>query len=367
VGAKKRLPPHTAVRWTQYVNCETRRTFEAEAGRAALRVADETGGRAGGEAYRRHLAIVLNPDGDRRHALLLYPAGPAGEARPVLGAKLRGRDKGRIAYGQPRSMEIVPGRPFLDLAWRENRDMQGAAERGDRFKQGKGLYRKRSQLLAEARLLSLGVFAALGLVSPPPPPPPPPTPVEPGSRQRRSLERQPEAVYEPPPALAQPRLLGDGLELTALFAWDLCRQHADVRLAITSYAIVQGLYENKYAVGYHEDTNKFGETWATVRPERDGNEPVAPTRVPQLGVNLCTETNRTVWTGYLGSLLHATGACDGAVAKAVAGPRPEGWRPSRSAHETFVIQAGGSTGSRARKPSWRLWIFPNKSCRVTTM
>ena len=83
------------------------------------------------------------------------------------------------------------------------------------------------------------------------------------------------------------------------------------------------------------DSRPHAETFGTLR---DGDEgpPVAPTRVPQLGVNLCTECNRTLWTTALQRALHGTGARPEPTL-----PRPEGWRASRSAGEILAIQARG--------------------------
>lgn len=260
----------------------------------------------GGEAYKWHTALVLRPDGDRKRALLLYPAGPDGKPRPHLRRPaLDDGGKGkRASYGQPRTMEVIPGRPFLDLSEGESRELQacGADSEG-------GPYRRRSHLFAEAGLLSFGILAALGLV--------------PGPSDVARTSAQPAG------------LLGEGLAKSAEFTWEVCRSHSSLLLAIAALAAVQGVYENAYRGGYHFDTDPHGETFGTLR---DGDEgpPVAPTRVPQLGVNLCTECNRTLWTVALQRALHGTGAGAGAAL-----PRPEGWRASRSAGEIFAIQARG--------------------------
>jgi hypothetical protein len=222
------------------------------------------------------------------------------------------------SYGQPRHVEVVAGRPFLDATLAENRDLQ--------LQDGPNAEHARA--VALCGLKALLFLAACGLA--------------PGPTEDVDEWRQARA----------PPLLGDGVSETCKYTWYLCGLHDELPAAVAALACIQGYYENTYGAFVHMDANGYMESYSLRRTEERAawaeaaGLAVAPTQVPQLFVELHAEPNRTVWTGFFQRLLH----CAPDVPVAV---RPAGWTPSRSAGEVFALQARGSVSYHG--VAYRIW------------
>lgn len=196
---------------------------------------------AGGLEHVKHMLMVVRPNGDLSRALLIYPSGPRGRASKLLkptaqlhdgaltssskgaGAsapkrqrrKTAGeedRARSRLCYGQPRTVVIVPGRPFFDASLVENRDLQ---------KQD-GPFAQRARKLAHCGLVSMLALAFMGLAP------------RPGEDKDEWLRKR------------KPLILGDGIAYTAEYTWTCLGLHSTPRLAIHALACTQGFYENFY-------------------------------------------------------------------------------------------------------------------------
>ena len=343
--------------------CETARPGVPESWASIMRNPDVAGyarmhGVPGGKRHTDHLQFVTLPDApNAQHLLMLYAAGPNGNPSPCIRDKAKdgsgtakskalldqlrkeriaenarraadgllpltchvGADQpenvqkalapSRMAYGQPRSMEVTAGRQFLDATHSQAMALQSKG----------GANARLHYVMAECGVWGMGVFAALGLA---------PAPTE---DAKAWLVRRGD------------QLLGPSVALTAEYTWQVFAIHPSRELTITSLACVQGFYRNKYGALLHFDTNQFGETYALLRSEalaswaRAAGLKIMPTRVPQLFVALHSTPNQTVWTAFLQRLLHA------AEEQPVV-PRPAGWAPSRGAGEVFALQARGTKG-----------------------
>jgi hypothetical protein len=78
-----------------------------------------------------------------------------------------------------------------------------------------------------------------------------------------------------------------------------------------------------------------------------GHRAVAATLLPQLGVRLAAEPNKTCWTVAFQCLFHL-------AAHVPLEPRPRGWQPSRGGGDSFALQARG-TVSYNGEPAFRRW------------
>ena len=222
--------------------CETQRVGKVTSWASLLRNPDfvdysRMWGVAGGREHVNHMLLVVKPGGDLSHALLIYPSGPRGRASKKLqkaarrcdGAETRcddqwGRPKKRqktekdiarlrLCYGQPRSVVVVPGRPFFDASLSENRALQ----------QHDGPFGQRARVLAHCGLISMLALAAMGLAP-------------------RPDEDKDEWLN-----VRNPLVLGDGIAHTAVYTWRCLELHAKApRLAIHALACIQGFYENFY-------------------------------------------------------------------------------------------------------------------------
>ena len=215
----------------------------------------------------------------------------------------------RLAYGQPRTVEVTAGRSFVDVGH----------PRAMKLMEADGPNARLHYVVAESAVWGLSILAALGLA--------------PG----------PSDWYNEWLAKRQYLLLGESVALTARYTWDAFALHTSFELAVTSLACVQGFYRNSYAALLHFDTNRYGESWTLCRSEalaawaRAAGLEVMPTHVPQLFVALHTTPNKTVWTAFLQNLLHA-----GSEQPDASVERPDGWTPSRGAGEVFALQARGT-------------------------
>lgn len=323
----------------------------------------------GGRDHTDHMLVVVDPNGRSAHCLFIYPSGPDGRAAPFLnyqaqlrdgrpskGTKstqqaakrrklnaskesvaagglasslredeleiseetLRSLNQQRLSYGQPRQLEIVAGRPFLDANRPENRDLQLQ----------NGPNARHARAVAMCGLNALLFLAACGLA---------PSPTEDVSDWKRNR---------------QPPLLGHGVADTCAYTWYLCTLHETLDAAVAALACIGGFYENSYGAFVHKDKGGHMESYALSRTEAQAawalaaGLSVAPTQLPQLFVELHAEPNRTVWTGFFQRLLHC--APDVPVAE-----RPAGWKPSRSAGEVFALQARGTKACDGVK--YRIW------------
>ena len=324
---------------------------------------------AGGGAHTDHMLVVVDPNSRSSHCLFIYPSGPNGRAAPFLSHQAQLRDgkpskstksgqqaakkrrlnrseesvaagglasslredqlenseetlrllnQQRLSYGQPRQIEVVAGRPFLDATLPENRDLQLQ----------NGPNARHARAVAMCGLNALLFLAACGLA---------PSPTEDVSDWKRARQ--------------QP-LLGHGVADTCEYTWYLCTLHETLDAAVAALACVGGFYENSYGAFVHKDSGGHMESYALSRTKEQeewalaAGLSVAPTQVPQLFVELHAEPNRTVWTGFFQRLLHC--APDVPVAE-----RPVGWKPSRSAGEVFALQARGSKACDGVK--YRIW------------
>ena len=324
---------------------------------------------AGGRAHTDHMLVVVDPNGRASHCLFIYPSGPDGRAAPFLNYQaqlrdgrpskstkltqqaakkrrlnrstesvvagglasslredeleiseetLRALNQQRLSYGQPRQLEVVAGRRFLDATPPENRDLQ--------LQNGPNAQHARA--VAMCGLNALLFLAACGLA---------PSPTEDVKDWKRARQ-------EP--------LLGHGVADTCEYTWYLCSLHETLDAAVAALACIGGFYENSYAAFLHKDRGSHMESYALTRTEEQAawalkaGLTVAPTQLPQLFVELHAEPNRTVWTGFFQRLLHC--APDVPVAE-----RAAGWKPSRSAGEVIALQARGTKACDGVK--YRIW------------
>lgn len=270
-----------------------------------------------GAAHSNHLFRVLPPSGWLGNALMLYPSGPNGRGAKALGPQARlldgdglraavGADddadavtKGyddaaprRLCYGQPRSTTITPGRRFLRASKQENQRLQYPPQPEGAPPPPPTFSARHNVAVARAAVRTLLVLAKLGLA-----PPPGGGGGEGGQRARRAERR------------GFRRLLGDAVAETARFTWEVIRKHRTSAGALRCLGALKGFYLNSYPAAYHFDADSMMESWSIRQARADwlraGGRPPPPTRVPQLGVELSADANRTVWTANLQKLYHA--------------------------------------------------------------
>ena len=190
---------------------------------------------SGGRAHIEHMLMVVKPSGDLSRALLIYPSGPRGKASNTLKQTARRLDgalttkdgasssapmqkkqkteaakeaeiaRKRLCYGQPRTVVIVPGRPFFDATLAENRELQLQ----------NGPFGQRARQLAHCGLVSMLALAFMGLAP-------------------RPLEDKDEWLQN------RPLILGDGIAHTAAYTWACLDLHSSPSLALHALACVQG-------------------------------------------------------------------------------------------------------------------------------
>ena len=228
-----------------------------------------------GEVHARH-TFAFAKAGKAGRLLMMYPCKDKG--RPAPGLKVPSRDghseTSAPCHGQPRFYDLLPSRPMLDVKRRNNA----------KFQEASAAARTLNAAMATAAVETMLLLAALGLAP------------APGAGAKHS---------DPGP---QKTLLGAALHRSAVYTWDVFADSASKDEAIEKLSHVKGYYRNGFPCFGHFDADVFMET-ATLRCTREiapGDRQPAATLVPQLGLLIDLEPNKTVVTLGLERLLHAT-------------------------------------------------------------
>ncbi len=226
-------------------------------------------------------------------ALLMYPAGAQSRAYPMLP---RGASK-FDGEGQPRHRAIYAGRHFLKVSAPNNRALQ---------LQG-GPSASHNKRKVEAAITSLVILHQLGLAS---------------------MEQQPDAF--------EGSLLGGQVQKTMQYTQHAFSVHSSVDSALSSLAACKGFYVNKFPAALHKDADSYLETWSIRQLQEMSTAVPAATILPQLGLMLSADANKTVWTANLSNIMHAAQELGGlATLGSVAC-----WR---GAYDAFHLQSRGAS------------------------